>query len=125
MKDIERRIAEYERLGELDQLEEQVIEEAVTVEDIRSNLKRTKDGVVRQTIYNCLYALRHDPVFSEAIRKNLMTGRIVIAKEMTWKREGENYTDVDEDNLKLYLEEKVHAHKRKEDPLSRQYRFQR
>ncbi|MDO4418569.1 MAG: hypothetical protein Q4C02_09880 [Eubacteriales bacterium] len=54
---------------ELDQLEEEVIEEAVTVEDIRSNLKRTKDGIPRQTIFNCLYVLRHDPVFKGVFRK--------------------------------------------------------
>ena len=91
---------------ELNQLEEQVAEEAVTVEDIRSNLKQTKNGTPRQTIYNCLYVLRHDPVFGGAFRKNLMTGRTVVTKKMAWHREGENYTDVDEDNLKLYLEEK-------------------
>ena len=91
---------------ELDQLEKQVAEEAVTVEDIRSNLKQTKNGAPRQTIYNCLYVLRRDPVFGGAFRKNFMTGRTVVTKKMSWHREGENYTDDDEDNLKLYLEEK-------------------
>jgi len=91
---------------ELDQLEEEVMEEAVTVEDIRSNLKRTKDGIPRQTIFNCLYVLWHDPVFKGVFRKNFMTGRTIVSMTMAWHRESENYTDVDEDNLKLYLEEK-------------------
>ena len=68
---------------ELNQLEEQVAEEAVTVEDIRSNLKQTKNGTPRQTIYNCLYVLRHDPIFGGAFRKNLMTGRTVVTKKMS------------------------------------------
>lgn len=92
--------------ADLDQLEEQVKEEAVTVEDIRANLKRTENGAPRQTIHNCLYVLRQDPVFKNAICKNELTGRIVVTREMEWKRNGETYTDTDEDNLKLYLEEK-------------------
>lgn len=73
---------------ELNQLEEQVAEEAVTVEDIRSNLKQTKNGTPRQTIYNCLYVLRHDPVFGGAFRKNLMTGRTVVTKKWPGTEKG-------------------------------------
>ncbi len=90
---------------ELEVLEEQVKDEARTVEEIRENLQKTKEGGVRQTISNCLYVLQHDPVFDGAIRKNELIGRMVISKKMPWKRKGEAYTDTDEDNIKLYLEE--------------------
>ena len=45
----------------LQNLEEIVETELLTVEDIRERLDTTEKGKIRQSIQNCKYALEHDP----------------------------------------------------------------
>ena len=88
----------------LQNLEEIVETELLTVEDIRNRLDVTEKGKIRQSIQNCKYALEHDPCLKEAICRNEMTCQIDIMKEMPWKRRGVHMTDTDMNNLALYLE---------------------
>lgn len=51
----------------LQNLEEIVETELLTVEDIRNRLDVTEKGKIRQFIQNCKYALEHDPCLKGAI----------------------------------------------------------
>ena len=88
----------------LQNLEEIVETELLTVEDIRNRLDVTEKGKIRQSIQNCKYALEHDPCLKGAICRNEMTCQIDIRKKMPWKRRGVHMTDTDMNNLALYLE---------------------
>ena len=88
----------------LQNLEEIVEMELLTVEDIRNRLDVTEKGKIRQSIQNCKYALEHDPCLKGAICRNEMTCQIDIMKKMPWKRRGVHMTDTDMNNLALYLE---------------------
>lgn len=88
----------------LQNLEEIVETELLTVEDILERLDTTEKGKIRQSIQNCKYVLEHDPCLKEAICRNEMTCQIDIRKEMPWKRRGVHMTDTDMNNLALYLE---------------------
>lgn len=88
----------------LQNLEEIVETELLTVEDIREWLDTTEKGKIRQSIQNCKYALEHDPCLKGAICRNEMTCQIDIMKKMPWKRRGVHMTDTDMNNLALYLE---------------------
>ena len=57
----------------LQNLEEIVEAELLTVEDIRERLDTTEKGKIRQSIQNCKYALEHDPCLKGAICRNEMT----------------------------------------------------
>ena len=69
----------------LQNLEEIVEMELLTVEDIRNRLDVTEKGKIRQSIQNCKYALEHDPCLKGAICRNEMTCQIDIMKKMPWK----------------------------------------
>ena len=88
----------------LQNLEEIVETELLTVEDIRNRLDVTEKGKIRQSIQNCKYALEHDPCLKGVICRNEMTCQIDIMKKMLWKRRGVHMTDTDMNNLALYLE---------------------
>ncbi|WP_243267948.1 VapE domain-containing protein [Coprococcus comes] len=88
----------------LQNLEEIVETELLTVEDIRERMDTTEKGKIRQSIQNCKYALEHDPCLKGAICRNEMTCQIDIMKKMPWKRRGVHMTDTDMNNLALYLE---------------------
>ena len=88
----------------LQNLEEIVETELLTVEDIRERLDTTEKGKIRQSIQNCKYVLEHDPCLKGAICRNEMTCQIDIMKKMPWKRRGVHMTDTDMNNLALYLE---------------------
>ena len=88
----------------LQNLEEIVETELLTVEDIRERLDTSEKGKIRQSIQNCKYALEHDPCLKGAICRNEMTCQIDIMKKMPWKRRGVHMTDTDMNNLALYLE---------------------
>ena len=79
----------------LQNLEEIVETELLTVEDIRNRLDVTEKGKIRQSIQNCKYALEHDPCLKGAICRNEMTCQIDIMKKMPWKRRGVHMTDTD------------------------------
>ena len=88
----------------LQNLEEIVETELLTVEDIRNRLDVTEKGKIRQSIQNCKYVLEHDSCLNGAICRNEMTCQIDIMKKMPWKRRGVHMTDTDMNNLALYLE---------------------
>lgn len=89
------------------ELENIVDEEMLTVEDVNEMLDHTDKGRTRQTIRNCVTVLQNDPVLKKAIRRNELSGRTDIVKEVPWKRRSESLTvtDTDDSNLKMYLEE--------------------
>ena len=89
------------------ELESIVNEEMLTVEDVNEMLDHTDKGRTRQTIRNCVTVLQNDPVLKKAIRRNELSGRTDIVKEVPWKRRSESLTvtDTDDSNLKMYLEE--------------------
>ena len=89
------------------ELEDIVNEEMLTVEDVNEMLAHTDKGRTRQTIRNCVTVLQNDPVLKKAIRRNVLSGRIDIVKEVPWERRNSSLTETDTDdyNLKMYLEE--------------------
>ncbi len=88
----------------LQNLEQIVEHELMTVEEIRERLDTTEKGKVRQSIQNCKYVLEHDPCLKGAICRNEMFCLVDIVKPMPWKRRGAHMTDTDVNNLALYLE---------------------
>lgn len=88
----------------LQNLEEIVETELLTVEEIKERLDITEKGKIWKSIQNCKYALEHDPCLKGAICRNEMTCQIDIMKKMPWKRRGVHMTDTDMNNLALYLE---------------------
>ncbi len=86
------------------ELERDLSEEAQSEEDILDCLKRTEKGLVKQSIENVVFVLEHDPLLRGAIRKNELTGRRDIVREMPWKRSTVTLVDTDENYIRLYLE---------------------
>ena len=89
------------------ELEDIVNEEMLTTEDVNDMLEHTDKGRTKQTIRNCVTVLQKDPVLKEAIKRNELSGRMDIVKEVPWERRNNSstVTDTDENNLKMYLEE--------------------
>ncbi len=88
-------------------LEDIVNEEMLTTEDVNNMLEHTDKGRTKQTIRNCVTVLQNDPVLKKAIKRNELSGRMDIVKEVPWERRNNSptVTDTDEYNLKMYLEE--------------------
>ena len=89
------------------ELEDIVNEEMLTIEDVNNMLEHTDKGRTKQTIRNCVTVLQNDPVLKKAIKRNELSGRMDIVKEVPWERRNNSptFTDTDEYNLKMYLEE--------------------
>jgi len=89
------------------ELEDIVNEEMLTTEDVNDMLEHTDKGRTKQTIRNCVTVLQNDPVLKKAIKRNELSGRMDIVKEVPWERRNNSptVTDTDENNLKMYLEE--------------------
>lgn len=89
------------------ELEDIVNEEMLTIEDVNNMLEHTDKGRTKQTIRNCVTILQNDPVLKKAIKRNELSGRMDIVKEVPWERRNNSptVTDTDEYNLKMYLEE--------------------
>ena len=89
------------------ELEDIVNEEMLTVEDVNEMLEHTDKGRTKQTIRNCVTVLQNDPVLKKAIKRNELSGRMDIVKEVPWERRSESLTvtDTDDSNLKMYLED--------------------
>ena len=89
------------------ELEDIVNEEMLTTEDVNNMLEHTDKGRTKQTIRNCVTVLQKDPVLKKAIKRNELSGRMDIVKEVPWERRNNSptVTDTDENNLKMYLEE--------------------
>ena len=89
------------------ELEGIVNEEMLTTEDVNNMLEHTDKGRTKQTIRNCVTVLQNDPVLKKAVKRNELSGRMDIVKEVPWERRNNSptVTDTDENNLKMYLEE--------------------
>ena len=89
------------------ELEDIVNKEMLTTEDVNNMLEHTDKGRTKQTIRNCVTVLQNDPVLKKAIKRNELSGRMDIVKEVPWERRNNSptVTDTDENNLKMYLEE--------------------
>ena len=72
----------------------------LSVEDVAKELEQTEKGQTRQSIQNCVAVLQKDPVLAGSIRRNELTDKTEIVKDVGWKRRGEAITDTDvmEDN---------------------------
>lgn len=77
---------------------------SMTVADIHRSLSLKRDGDVKQTMENCVYALENDPVMKGAIRFNELNCRTEIVRQMPWKRRGDPITDTDVLKIRFYLE---------------------
>lgn len=76
-----------------------------SVDDILEDLEKTEKGGTRQTLNNCVTVLRRDPVLKGAIRKNELTERMDMVKDLGWKRSGSSaITDNDIYRIELYME---------------------
>lgn len=74
--------------------------------EVRESLIKKEKGGIDQGIQNCVSVLELDPIFSGAIRSNLLSGRIDIVKDPGWRREPDSISITDEDmsNIYYYLE---------------------
>ena len=80
-------------------------QEMSTPEEILEDLDTTEKGNVRQTIENCMRVFYRDPVLKDAVRKNELTGKIDIVKDIGWKRGCyPGITDTDIFQIERYLE---------------------
>ena len=79
--------------------------ECSSVDDIRLDLEKGDKGGVKQSIQNCMTVFYRDPLLKGAIRKNELTCRTDISKDMGWKRSPTaSITDVDIFQIQRYLE---------------------
>ena len=76
----------------------------LSVEDVTKELEQTEKGLPRQSIQNCVTVLQKDPILAGSIRRNELTDKIEIVKDVGWKRRGEAITDTDVNQIRLYLE---------------------
>lgn len=75
------------------------------MDDIRLDLEKGEKGGVKQSIQNCMTVFYRDPLLRGAIRKNELTCRTDISKDMGWKRSPTaSITDVDIFQIQRYLE---------------------
>jgi predicted P-loop ATPase len=75
-----------------------------TVEDIRADLEKTDKGMICQTIGNCMTVFQRDPMLKGAIRKNELSGKVDIVRDLGWHRTSSGLTDTDVYQLQWYLE---------------------
>lgn len=88
----------WEEIGKIMQ------EEIYSVDDVKDTLARTEKGWVKQTIDNCMITFQGDPMLRGSIRKNELTGKIDIVKELGWKRKNSSIVDTDIYQIQHYLE---------------------
>ena len=77
--------------------------EMVPVDYVREQLHRNEKGKVTQTIENCMLAVQEDSFLRGLVRLNLLSCRMVICKEVPWRRSGAAMTDNDMDNILSYM----------------------
>ncbi|MCR5127251.1 MAG: virulence-associated E family protein [Lachnospiraceae bacterium] len=76
-----------------------------SVDEIRNDLIKTEKGILLQGIENCLTVFHRDPLLRGAIRRNELTNRTDIVKDLGWLRySGTTITDLDEYQIQLYFE---------------------
>ena len=77
----------------------------MTKEEIRLMLQTNNKGAVMQSLGNCMLVFQNDPLLKGAIRRNNLTERIDIEKDLGWRRSDTAVTDTDINYLRLYFEE--------------------
>lgn len=83
-----------------------VAEDKKKIEAVRNGLAKTDDGKVRQTIANAIYVLENDPLLKGAIKRNELSCKTDIVKDMNWRRRSTTFTDTDFNNIMLRMEKK-------------------
>ena len=87
-----------------EQLEE-IGKELLPKDSLRESLVLNDKGNPKQTIGNAVKILREDAFLTGAIKRNELTDRIDITRNLGWKREGDVLNDTDIAYLILYMEE--------------------
>ena len=78
--------------------------EPTSVSDVKKILSTSQNGLVKNTLENCVIALKYDPTLKGAISKNAFTERTDIIKDLGWKRTASVLTDTDVNYIRLHLE---------------------
>ncbi len=78
--------------------------EMSSTDDIYIDLEKTDKGHTCQTINNCMMVFQRDPVLKGSIRKNELSGKIDITKNLGWERTSASVTDTDMFQIHWYLE---------------------
>ncbi|MBP5275276.1 MAG: virulence-associated protein E [Lachnospiraceae bacterium] len=87
-----------------DQIEE-IGKELLPKECLKQSLELNDKGNPKVTIGNAVKILREDVLLSGAIRKNELTERIDITRNLGWERDDEVLTDTDMSYIILYMED--------------------
>jgi predicted P-loop ATPase len=77
---------------------------SLSVDEVRGLLSCTEKGTVRQTIENCVTIFNADSLLAGAVRRNELTNRTDIVRNMGWHRRGISITDTDVNQIRLYME---------------------
>ncbi|MCQ2530120.1 MAG: virulence-associated E family protein [Lachnospiraceae bacterium] len=80
-------------------------QELLPEECVKEQLEYTEKGLVRQTISNCIIAIREDPMLKDAVRFNELSERVDIVKDVGWPRDTVTLTDMDRYNIMLRMEQ--------------------
>ena len=83
-----------------------VAEDKKQIEAIRESLAKNDNGKIRQTIENAIYVLQNDPLLKDAIKRNELSCKTDIVKDMNWRRRSKTFTDTDFNNIMLRMEKK-------------------
>ncbi len=76
-----------------------------SVEDVKERLSTNDKGIVNQTIDNCMFVFRNDPILKGAICHNDLTDKTDIRKNIGWEKpECGGLRDVDVNQIEWYLE---------------------
>ena len=60
----------------------------MTKEEIRLMLQTNSKGAVMQSLGNCMLVFQNDPLLKGSIRRNSLTERIDIERDLGWCRSG-------------------------------------
>ena len=83
-----------------------VADDTKAIEAVRNGLAKNDDGKVRQTIENAMYVLNNDPMLKDSIKRNELSCKTDIVKDMDWRRRSKTFTDTDFNNIMLRMEKK-------------------
>lgn len=83
-----------------------VADDTKAIEAVRNGLKTTEKGNIRQTIENAIYVLNNDPMLKDSIKRNELSCKTDIVKDMSWRRRSKTFTDTDFNNIMLRMEKK-------------------
>lgn len=83
-----------------------VADDTKAIEAVKSGLKTTEKGNIRQTIENAIYVINNDPMLKDSIKRNELSCKTDIVKEMNLRRRSKTFTDTDFNNIMLRMEKK-------------------